>query len=272
MTGTSVAEALAAEQATLLPLPALGEAFDCIVARRVSRDCLVSFEGRQYSVPFAWVGREVEILGTVDAVVIRCRRTPEFGCTCTAFKPNGISAWIIATVTGVGTVPSLSGIASCVTPASACWSYRDFWRTLGMGGVLGTEWRSLAGFTLLYCGTTCFSTRPGTHPVRQTMLVNSFSFLPIKPPEGTNDTWYLISDFAVASFLRSSISKDEYKRRLAISVGDVINQNGVSPVPACTCTPGVGIGEALAGSNGLPILVVRPEGELVGIATSFDLL
>jgi len=71
MTGTSVAEALAAEQATLLPLPALGEAFDCIVARRVSRDCLVSFEGRQYSVPFAWVGRDVEILGTVDAVVIR---------------------------------------------------------------------------------------------------------------------------------------------------------------------------------------------------------
>ena len=71
MTGTSVAEAFATEQATLLPLPALGEAFDCIVARRVSRDCLVHFEGRQYSVPFAWVGREVEILGTVDAVVIR---------------------------------------------------------------------------------------------------------------------------------------------------------------------------------------------------------
>ncbi len=33
-----------------------------------------------------------------------------------------------------------------------------------MGGVLGNEWRSLAGFTLLYRGTTCFSTRPGTHP------------------------------------------------------------------------------------------------------------
>lgn len=70
-TGTSVAEALAAERAVLLPLPILGEPFDLIAARRVSRDCLVSFEGRQYSVPFAWVGREVEILGTARAVVIR---------------------------------------------------------------------------------------------------------------------------------------------------------------------------------------------------------
>jgi len=41
-----------------------------VVARRVSRDCLVSFEGRRYSVPFAWVGRVVEVRGTVDAVVI----------------------------------------------------------------------------------------------------------------------------------------------------------------------------------------------------------
>jgi transposase len=71
VTGTSVAAALTAERAALLSLPVLGEPFDLIAARRVSRDCLVSFEGRQYSVPFAWVGREVEILGTARAVVIR---------------------------------------------------------------------------------------------------------------------------------------------------------------------------------------------------------
>lgn len=28
----------------------------------------------------------------------------------------------------------------------------------------GSEWRSLAGFTLLYRGTTQISTSPGTHP------------------------------------------------------------------------------------------------------------
>jgi hypothetical protein len=40
----------------------------------------------------------------------------------------------------------------------------DFWDTLGMGGVLGNEWSSLAGFTLLYRGTTCLSTSREGHP------------------------------------------------------------------------------------------------------------
>jgi len=109
--------------------------------------------------------------------------------------------------------------------------------------------------------------------VRQTMLVNSFSFLPIRLREVPNDSWYLISDFGLASFLRSSISKkDEYKRRLAMSVGEAIEQDDLSPIPAYTCAPDVSVGEVLVASNGLPILVVRPDGELLGIATSFDLL
>lgn len=70
-TGTTIAEARRAEQPALLPLPVLGEPFDVIVARRVARDALVSFEGRQYSVPFAWVGRDVEVVGTAHHVVVR---------------------------------------------------------------------------------------------------------------------------------------------------------------------------------------------------------
>jgi len=70
-TGSSVAEALAAERLALLPLPDLSEPFDVVVARRVSRDALVSFEGRRYSVPFAWVGRTVEVLGTAHHVVVQ---------------------------------------------------------------------------------------------------------------------------------------------------------------------------------------------------------
>ena len=46
------------------------ELFDCVVARPVSRDGLVSFEGRRYSVPFAWVGRTVEVRGTAQQVVV----------------------------------------------------------------------------------------------------------------------------------------------------------------------------------------------------------
>jgi transposase len=71
ITGTSVEEALEAERLVLQPLPRLGEPFDVVVSRRVSRDCLVSFDGRRYSVPFPWVGRDVEVLGVLRHVVIR---------------------------------------------------------------------------------------------------------------------------------------------------------------------------------------------------------
>lgn len=70
ITGTPIAEALAAERTLLQPVPDLQELFDCVVARRVSRDCLVSFEGRRYSVPFVWIGRLVEVRGTAQDVVV----------------------------------------------------------------------------------------------------------------------------------------------------------------------------------------------------------
>ena len=70
-TGESVARALAEERRVLRPLPTMVELFDKVVSRKVRRDCLVSFEGRQYSVPFAWVGRSVEVRGTLREVVVR---------------------------------------------------------------------------------------------------------------------------------------------------------------------------------------------------------
>lgn len=69
-TGTTVTEALRVERHQLQRLPVVHEPFDVVVARRVSRDALVSFEGRRYSVPFAWVGRTVEVLGTARHVVV----------------------------------------------------------------------------------------------------------------------------------------------------------------------------------------------------------
>jgi transposase len=71
VTGTSVHEAWDAERALLRPVPTMAEPFDVVVSRRVSRDCLISFEGRRYSVPFAWVGRQLEVLGTHAHVVVR---------------------------------------------------------------------------------------------------------------------------------------------------------------------------------------------------------
>jgi transposase len=69
-TGTSVLEAWEAEKAWLAPLPYLPEPFDVAVMRPVGEGCLVSFEGRQYSVPFAWLGRRVEIRGCARQVQV----------------------------------------------------------------------------------------------------------------------------------------------------------------------------------------------------------
>lgn len=69
-TGTSVLEAWQAERPRLSPLPILPEPFDHVATRRVSIDCLVAFEGRQYSVPFAYVGQQVEIRGCAGVVQI----------------------------------------------------------------------------------------------------------------------------------------------------------------------------------------------------------
>jgi hypothetical protein len=71
VTGRPILETWQEEQLVLNPLPlTLPEPFDLQVSRDVSADCLVSFEGRQYSVPFAWAGRSVEVRGTAGAVEI----------------------------------------------------------------------------------------------------------------------------------------------------------------------------------------------------------
>jgi transposase len=69
--GISAAEAWEREKPLLQAVAPVGEIFDLVVSRTVSRDCLVSFEGRRYSVPFAYLGRSVEVYGTAAEVVIR---------------------------------------------------------------------------------------------------------------------------------------------------------------------------------------------------------
>jgi hypothetical protein len=71
VTGTTIAEAWAQERRLLTPLPeTLPEPFDVVVRRPVGVDCLVSFEGRQYSVPFRFVRQEVEVRGGAGRVQI----------------------------------------------------------------------------------------------------------------------------------------------------------------------------------------------------------
>ncbi len=70
-TGKTVQESWEQEVSYLQPLPMnLPDPFDLSVTREVKRDCTVSFEGRQYSVPFPLAGRMVEVRGTAQKVQI----------------------------------------------------------------------------------------------------------------------------------------------------------------------------------------------------------
>lgn len=69
-TGRSVEESWKAEKEHLAPLPILPEPFDVVATRTVGKDCMVIFEGRSYSVPFAHAGREVEVRGCAGKVQV----------------------------------------------------------------------------------------------------------------------------------------------------------------------------------------------------------
>jgi transposase len=71
VTGESIAASWAIEQPALSALPpTLPAPFDVQVHRRVGRDSLVAFEGRQYSVPFRFIGRTIDVRGCAGRVEI----------------------------------------------------------------------------------------------------------------------------------------------------------------------------------------------------------
>ena len=67
-TGRSVHETWLEERRHLQPLPILPAPFDVAITRPVHPDCLVNFDGRSYSVPFALVGKTVEARGCAEVV------------------------------------------------------------------------------------------------------------------------------------------------------------------------------------------------------------
>lgn len=71
VTGDSVYDTWLAERDVLQALPEpLPIPFDVQVSRVVGRDCLVSFEGRQYAAPFTLAGRAVQVRGAPGTVQI----------------------------------------------------------------------------------------------------------------------------------------------------------------------------------------------------------
>src|SRR5262245_710110 len=99
--------------------------------------------------------------------------------------------------------------------------------------------------------------------VRQVMLTNSFSYLPVQNPVGQ---WCLVSDLQVAKYLQGH-SNSERKRRLATPLQDA---GEIALLPAKCLSDKEPIHSALADFDGKPILVFRnnAETEIVGILTA----
>jgi CBS domain-containing protein len=104
--------------------------------------------------------------------------------------------------------------------------------------------------------------------IRQKMLANSFSFLPVKSEAGN---WCLVSDLDIANYLGTDASKR--KPRLA----QTLNAAKIRLQPTKPCAIDTPLEEALRrlDKDGKPLLVCRQEQDqqiLVGIVTAFDLL
>jgi hypothetical protein len=102
--------------------------------------------------------------------------------------------------------------------------------------------------------------------IRQQMLVNSFSFLPVKRGED----WCLLSDLEIATYLGTDVP--ERRRRLAQN----LDASGIPLQPAKFCAVDARLEEALSmlDGNQTPLLVCIRNGETVpiGIIAPFDFL
>jgi hypothetical protein len=105
--------------------------------------------------------------------------------------------------------------------------------------------------------------------IRQQMLSNSFSFLPVFLD---SHTWKVVSDCGLAKWLRTQSNDGERRKRLNATLKEAL-ESGLgllNPIPADRATT---VSEVLlrAEADGRPILVTEGE-QLLGIATPYDLL
>lgn len=110
--------------------------------------------------------------------------------------------------------------------------------------------------------------------IRQTMLMKSFSYLPLRAEWDDPPTWRVISDYQLATFLRESGTNRERQNRLAMSVEEAITEANLVASNAVTCTVSEDIANVLARGEHRFLLVVDEQdpGRLVGVMTPYDLV
>lgn len=111
------------------------------------------------------------------------------------------------------------------------------------------------------------------HPlsfVRQVMLMNSFSFIPVRGVGIRPDEWQLISDLELARFLSPGGDK-LVKQRLSLAVTDAAQQ-GLELTQPVVLEPEADRASALRRLDGNAGVVVGVTRDILGIITPFDLL
>lgn len=111
---------------------------------------------------------------------------------------------------------------------------------------------------------------PVSH-IRQRMLRNSFSFLPVRPSQ--DGPWRLAGDSDVALFLRGAASNGERARRMALTLAEAIDAGLKVRDARLVFTDDKVIDVIDKVADGLLLVVSRSEPtRLLGILTAFDLL
>lgn len=113
--------------------------------------------------------------------------------------------------------------------------------------------------------------------IRQQMLANSYSYLPVY---ANDQTWHLISDSSIAQFLGPDRGGGERTKRMARTVEAASSEFATLLTPAKTLGPDSSIESALdLLKDNYALLIIRSReertqgpGDLLGIVTAFDLL
>lgn len=110
--------------------------------------------------------------------------------------------------------------------------------------------------------------------IRQTMLANSFSSLPVNVGTDSKPEWKLVSDKVVAQYLKHTPEGVRPKNLLVQSLSDATKPGaGFGLEPAKTWQATTAIEDVLKNWAGTAVLVTREEtNELLGILTPYDLL
>ncbi len=106
------------------------------------------------------------------------------------------------------------------------------------------------------------------------MLANNFTYLPIWDTQKEKSKWCLVSDRAVAAYLRSARSNYERKTRLATTVENAVVSGMLGLEKVRCCYSDTSIEEVIESFDHSPVLIVDRDSHerLVGILTPFDLL